>query len=433
MQTAHGFVDNSLGGIDKRRVIFFGGLNRLVAQQELDRSDIRPAGQKRHGEGITEAMRMAITDARQAQHAIEGTTRRAGRATDLSVAAPKEIRGLDRQRCQGFQGILGKTDVKRFAGLHHADHQFSGARVEARSFQLDGVGDSESGIEEGINQSAGAEPGALNAGGVIVIDQVASLNHPIDFLGGERHRRPMVDRRRAQFLGRVLGGPISIGTEREEGAEIGDFLGRCTGSHGALLAIVGHLGERDRVGPAFGREKPFQMAERVGVGDQSALRKLAGFAIGEVAVDGGFERGRAADHGDRSSAGIALQLDQSRLSQSPAPGLERVALALTVAVLSVEPDRAVAFHVAVALFAARFTGLHVASVEVEHGLSIQQYWYVYGTRIGCGPQVVVKLAKILVDLVGFEPTTSSMPWKRAPNCATGPRVGFSPHYITRFR
>jgi hypothetical protein len=27
----------------------------------------------------------------------------------------------------------------------------------------------------------------------------------------------------------------------------------------------------------------------------------------------------------------------------------------------------------------------------------------------------------LVDLVGFEPTTSSMPWKRAPNCATGPR------------
>jgi hypothetical protein len=27
----------------------------------------------------------------------------------------------------------------------------------------------------------------------------------------------------------------------------------------------------------------------------------------------------------------------------------------------------------------------------------------------------------LVDLVGFEPTTSSMPWKRAPNCATGPQ------------
>jgi hypothetical protein len=28
----------------------------------------------------------------------------------------------------------------------------------------------------------------------------------------------------------------------------------------------------------------------------------------------------------------------------------------------------------------------------------------------------------MVDLVGIEPTTSSMPWKRAPSCATGPRV-----------
>ena len=27
---------------------------------------------------------------------------------------------------------------------------------------------------------------------------------------------------------------------------------------------------------------------------------------------------------------------------------------------------------------------------------------------------------MLVDLVGIEPTTSSMPWKRAPSCATGP-------------
>jgi hypothetical protein len=28
-----------------------------------------------------------------------------------------------------------------------------------------------------------------------------------------------------------------------------------------------------------------------------------------------------------------------------------------------------------------------------------------------------------VDLVGIEPTTSSMPWKRAPSCATGPQEG----------
>ena len=33
---------------------------------------------------------------------------------------------------------------------------------------------------------------------------------------------------------------------------------------------------------------------------------------------------------------------------------------------------------------------------------------------------VEPLGASLVDLDGFEPSTSSMPWKRAPNCATGP-------------
>src|SRR5947208_2254338 len=44
--------------------------------------------------------------------------------------------------------------------------------------------------------------------------------------------------------------------------------------------------------------------------------------------------------------------------------------------------------------------------------------------------VFVLLGFVLVDLVRFELTTSSMPWKRAPNCATGPRVD-SPINITR--
>ena len=35
----------------------------------------------------------------------------------------------------------------------------------------------------------------------------------------------------------------------------------------------------------------------------------------------------------------------------------------------------------------------------------------------------------LVDLVGIEPTTSSMPWKRAPSCATGPLWRVNNFYI----
>src|SRR6201996_7168410 len=33
----------------------------------------------------------------------------------------------------------------------------------------------------------------------------------------------------------------------------------------------------------------------------------------------------------------------------------------------------------------------------------------------------LQIIDLLVDLVGIEPTTSSMPWKRAPSCATGPQ------------
>src|SRR5580658_8229564 len=32
----------------------------------------------------------------------------------------------------------------------------------------------------------------------------------------------------------------------------------------------------------------------------------------------------------------------------------------------------------------------------------------------------LQVVDLLVDLIGIEPMTSSMPWKRAPSCATGP-------------
>ena len=42
-----------------------------------------------------------------------------------------------------------------------------------------------------------------------------------------------------------------------------------------------------------------------------------------------------------------------------------------------------------------------------------------------------ELLRDLVDLVGIEPTTSSMPWKRAPSCATGPLLGDTTSYPLR--
>src|SRR5580658_8423284 len=46
-------------------------------------------------------------------------------------------------------------------------------------------------------------------------------------------------------------------------------------------------------------------------------------------------------------------------------------------------------------------------------------------RAKCGQAIwrgTAKLLSYLVDLIGIEPMTSSMPWKRAPSCATGPHV-----------
>src|SRR5258705_7259217 len=39
------------------------------------------------------------------------------------------------------------------------------------------------------------------------------------------------------------------------------------------------------------------------------------------------------------------------------------------------------------------------------------------------PQAADSNLDVLVDLIGIEPMTSSMPWKRAPSCATGPLSG----------
>ncbi len=47
-------------------------------------------------------------------------------------------------------------------------------------------------------------------------------------------------------------------------------------------------------------------------------------------------------------------------------------------------------------------------------------------KIHAGQASQRRCTLVLVDLKGFEPLTSSMPWKRAPNCATGP----SPQAVT---
>src|SRR5438445_8350831 len=57
---------------------------------------------------------------------------------------------------------------------------------------------------------------------------------------------------------------------------------------------------------------------------------------------------------------------------------------------------------------------------------MQSAWFCQSVLTPCGAKLergICKWSKEMVDLVGIEPTTSSMPWKRAPSCATGPLSG----------
>jgi hypothetical protein len=48
------------------------------------------------------------------------------------------------------------------------------------------------------------------------------------------------------------------------------------------------------------------------------------------------------------------------------------------------------------------------------------------TKTGQGAKVPPDLRCVSVELRGFEPLTSSMPWKRATNCAKAPRCLATP-------
>jgi hypothetical protein len=58
-------------------------------------------------------------------------------------------------------------------------------------------------------------------------------------------------------------------------------------------------------------------------------------------------------------------------------------------------------------------------------MNLQDERFGMGYSVGVYHPESLILKSLLVDLIGIEPMTSSMPWKRAPSCATGPRASFN--------
>lgn len=258
MQTAQGIIDNALGRGNEGRVMPFGGLNRGMAEQQLDRSQIRPDVQQGHRERVPKAMRVAVQYLGAAEDAIDGAARRTEGRRELTIAAPKKVRRFDRNRGKGAERVLGQANVKVLSGFHSSHHQLAGLHVKAGSLQPNRIGESESGVQQRVEQRAGAEAGALDAGRVVIVDSVASRDHTADFVASERQRGHANDLGRAQFLGGVLHGPVTIGTESEEGAKRSYFF-----SGSARRDVAARYSVRStsvRVEPAGGRKNSFRYA-----------------------------------------------------------------------------------------------------------------------------------------------------------------------------
>ena len=59
--------------------------------------------------------------------------------------------------------------------------------------------------------------------------------------------------------------------------------------------------------------------------------------------------------------------------------------------------------------------------DLHHNIRLSGSWLTT-PALACDRMVTIHLS-VLVDPEGFEPSTSSMPLRRAPNCAMGPTHG----------
>ena len=76
--------------------------------------------------------------------------------------------------------------------------------------------------------------------------------------------------------------------------------------------------------------------------------------------------------------------------------------------------RIIGFHYFGEAIALHLNGSLVGATRVQAPIEVFTWGFQYQmSREGT-------IVREMVDLVGIEPTTSSMPWKRAPSCATGP-------------
>lgn len=388
MQLCHRIVEPLLHSFHVGGVVLFGGAQGGVAEEQLDGAEIFAGEEQSYGEGVAEAVRVAVGDAGEFGDAGDGAAGGAYGGRELGGTGPEEVAcGGFGKRGEGFENHGGQANVERRAGFHHADEQTAGAEVERGALKFDGVADAESGIEQQQYQCFGAQAGAGDFALVGIVDAVAGGEQLADLGGVEGEGREWIVLGELEGGGVVLWRPLAEQAEAEEGAEVAEFLGLGTGGDGAAAAEAGELLDVDR-GDAVGGGESRQVFQESFVAGDGAGGEAADAAVSEVGLDG-VGKGRSfRDGGRRGFVGAALDAVELLLGVAPVAGLQGAALAVAVGIVAVHPYWAGAAGVADA-FIAVGAGFFVAPVEAEHCASLAETGTFCGTDFWSSAKLMI--------------------------------------------
>jgi hypothetical protein len=383
---------------DEMSVGFFGSVDGGVAEQELDRSNIRALRQQLYCERIAETVRMSVEArkgwvismllAYQRGEADQQTAHvgRAGFSTGL--ARPEKVRAstVDQgERGEGARRVGMEQDFERRTGFGDAQSEMAGNRVESVTTKTDYIGYAKTGIEEGIEQSAGAVADLEGRIEILCSEVIAGFEQSLYFGASIGQSSDLIYPRHSNLSGRAFGDDVMFFGPGKEAAEMTKFFGPGAGGDGAARTVRFEVlsgYRRDKAGAGeMGKEWP----EGDFVGVKRTVRERFGGAGDGKATDGfgqGKSKGGGRGEGLREgvgrveSVGVGLTdlLERyipfgsaQRLADRVAAGLVGLADLTSLArQYAIHPDRAGAEGEVLTLEPMR-TGFKMAAVRGKGG------------------------------------------------------------------
>jgi hypothetical protein len=343
-------------------VVLFSGLHGRVAQQLLDRPDVRPVGQQLHREGIAEPVRMGV-DAGYLPDSLYRPAHIFDARHHVAFPRPKEVFRV--LRGQGGQGIGRRRVQKNLQPdpvFENAERQMPGGS-QGGTLQFSDVRNAEPAVEQYVHQGARAASHVLGFGRVVAGQVAGRRDQAADLISRERLSLEIVDKRHFQFSRGVFLTPSALLAPIEERAKRLQFLAPCArGYRAGTLVGVERRRAYCRHGLINERFERGQVSERLAVTGQGGRLQVS-------FLRGGDEQANCSRDGgaSRNLLSLAVSVFQFR-DPAQRPGCIRrpktLADPLTVQ-HAVGPDRTPAKGVSLPFGEVRAVG-KVAAVGGQH-------------------------------------------------------------------